>query len=146
MKNVRIRVQGILEKDGKLLLIMHKKGNKKYWLLPGGGVDYGETFESSLKREFIEEVGLEIEVGKLAFVSESIAPDLRRHIVNMYFEVKEVGGKLILGDEKILEDVKYIDIEKLEEITLYPNLKKELKDYFVKEDKEFKFLGNRWED
>ena len=38
----RIRVAGILIENDKILLIQHYKNNKKYWLIPGGGNDWGE--------------------------------------------------------------------------------------------------------
>ena len=36
----RVRVAGILIEDDRILLIEHTKKNKKYWLVPGGGVDW----------------------------------------------------------------------------------------------------------
>ena len=38
----RVRVAGVLIENGKILLIQHHKEDKKYWLVPGGGVDWGE--------------------------------------------------------------------------------------------------------
>ena len=54
----------IFSKDGKLL--MGKKDPTKggvysdCWHIPGGGVDEGESFEQALKREVMEEVGIDI--------------------------------------------------------------------------------------
>lgn len=45
LKNTRVRVAGVLVEEGKLLLIAHKKKKNIYWLLPGGGVDYGESLD-----------------------------------------------------------------------------------------------------
>ena len=47
----RIRVAGILIEDDKILLIQHNKNNKKYWLIPGGGNEWGETSKEALIRD-----------------------------------------------------------------------------------------------
>lgn len=43
--------------DGKLLLI---RENGNHWDLPGGGIEHLEDIDAALKREVIEETGLEI--------------------------------------------------------------------------------------
>ncbi len=144
MQNPRVRAAGVLVKEGKILLIRHQKKDKTYWLLPGGGVDYGETMEDSLKREFLEECNLEVDIKDLAFVSQGIAPDNSRHIIHMTFIVEYISGELRVGEEEILKEVKFIPIEDIDKITLYPNMKKELKRY-IEVSNEFVYLGNRWE-
>jgi len=65
-----VRVAGILIEDDRILLIEHTKNNRKYWLVPGGGVDWGESAAEALIREFKEETSLDIEVEKFLFISE----------------------------------------------------------------------------
>ena len=52
----------IFSKEGKLLLGKNRKGGvyEGQYVVPGGGVDEGETKESALRREMIEEIGLDI--------------------------------------------------------------------------------------
>lgn len=83
----RVRVAGVLIEDGKILLIEHKKNDKKYWLIPGGGVDWGESTKEAIIREFKEETNLDIEVNRFLFLSETIAPDKEKHVINLYFEI-----------------------------------------------------------
>ena len=87
----RIRVSAILRWQGRVLLCRQEKPGKEYWLLPGGGVDGGETLIEALRRELREELGVEADVqfeGPVAVV-DSIAPKLRRsrdkHVVHIIF-------------------------------------------------------------
>jgi ADP-ribose pyrophosphatase YjhB (NUDIX family) len=146
MKMPRIRVAGILEKENKLLFVKHKKNEREYYLLPGGGVDYGESFETALKREFLEEVNININVKNMLFISEAIAPDSSKHIVNVFFSVEYVSGELKLAQEEILAGVEYISIDKIEEYTIFPNIKKELVESSKSKEKHIKYIGNIWED
>lgn len=62
-------IVGIVIKDNKLLMVQRDEEEcpdaHLKWELPGGKVDFGETPEESLKREFLEETGVEIKVKKL---------------------------------------------------------------------------------
>ena len=73
----RIRVSAVLRWEGRVLLCRHEKsGRGEYWLLPGGGVNSGESLVEALRRELSEEVGIGDDItfeGPVAVV-DSIAP------------------------------------------------------------------------
>lgn len=146
MKEPRVRIAGILVENGKVLMIEQEKKGNRYWLLPGGGLDFGESFEECIKREFMEEAGIEVESEKLMFISESIAPDNSRHIVNLYFKVVKKSGDIKIGDEEILTDIKFIAADELCNYTVYPNIKSELVNYIKNGcSGETRLIESRWE-
>jgi mutator protein MutT len=65
----RPSVYGIILDKGEAVF-MKNKSNDKLWF-PGGGVEIGETLEEALKREIMEEVGLEVEMGKMVLFKEN---------------------------------------------------------------------------
>jgi 8-oxo-dGTP diphosphatase len=84
---LRLRVCGLCIQDDKVLLVKHKSlGEKGYlWAPPGGGVNYGESVEEALKREFLEETGLEINISRFLFVSEYL--DVPLHALELLFKL-----------------------------------------------------------
>ena len=143
----RVRVAGILIEDDRILLIEHTKNNRKYWLVPGGGVDWGESAAEALIREFKEETSLDIEVEKFLFISETIAPDRQKHVINLYFKIKKVENSsniMKLGEEKILTDLRFIPEDEIKNIKLYPNIKEKLIKLLNKENIE-PYLGLLWD-
>ncbi len=144
--NPRIRVAGILlNTNSELLMIEHQKDGQEYWLLPGGGIDYGEEASVALSREFLEETGLEVDVKEFLFMVESIAPDKSRHIVNLVFLVEQKGGTLHIGEEERLKSIKYIQCSQIYDMIIYPNTKKEIIEFLEKGKITQNYLGSRWD-
>lgn len=127
------------------MLVRHKKGNQRYWVLPGGRLEYGETFEECAVRELKEETGLDVEFERFLFLSEAIAPDRSRHIVNIFIKAKVVGGTMKLGDEPVLAGVDFMPLEDLEKLTLFPPVSAEILESLQPgASKGIKYLGNLW--
>lgn len=74
----RVAVRAIIVREGKLLGVrLHQYDGKStkdndYWCTPGGGVDEGEALIPALKREIIEELGPDPEVGQLLYIQQFI--------------------------------------------------------------------------
>ncbi len=144
-EKIRNRAAAVIVKDGKVLLVQHQKYGKKYWLLPGGGVHYGETLADAARREVLEETGLEVDIGELIFISESIPPDNHRHVINYYFKAKLNGGDLMVGDDKHLFDVQWHLIEDLPHLVIYPNVINDLMNWLQTGEVKRISIGNIWE-
>ncbi len=65
------RYQGAIVRDGSILLIQHQEhqSGRSYWLLPGGGLEEGESEAQCVQREMREETGLEVQVEQMLMTS-----------------------------------------------------------------------------
>ncbi|HEY9679596.1 MAG TPA: NUDIX hydrolase [Drouetiella sp.] len=139
------RVSVIVIQDEKILLVKHRKGNRHYWVLPGGRLEYGESFFECAVREIREETGLEVEVERFLFLSEAIAPDRQHHIVNIYIKANVTGGIMKLGNEPVLAGVDFIPIALLDEVSLFPPIGKVIAESLPSGFRSgVEYLGNLW--
>jgi ADP-ribose pyrophosphatase YjhB (NUDIX family) len=143
--DLRVRVAGILITREGVLLIAHKKNDEVYWLLPGGGVDYGESLSEALVREFLEELNIDITVGDLAFISDSIDPSGGRHVVNICFICNYTGGEYLLGNEGRLHDFSFFRRDEILDIKLFPPINNELIS-LIDNGVKGKYIGKLWKD
>lgn len=118
---IRIRVCGLCIVDDKILLINHSGiTSADFWAPPGGGLNFGETAESCLKREFLEETGLTIAVEEFLFVCELIRHPL--HAVELFFKARPTSSELKkgidpeAGSPSIIKAVKFMDWNEIQSI------------------------------
>ena len=106
---LRVRVCGLCWEDDRLLLVNHGMiTGKNLWLPPGGGLEFGETVDKALKREFLEETGLEVDLVDFAFGCEFIKKPL--HALELFFNVVKKGGAIKTGYDpelQIIQDVRF---------------------------------------
>lgn len=84
----------ILNEEGRLLLIQRlREPEAGAWGLPGGKIDFGEAAMDTARREISEELGITIELTRLACIAETIDRGDGRHWVAPVFEARIVSGQ-----------------------------------------------------
>ena len=127
----RIRVSAILRWQGRVLLVRQEKPGKEYWLLPGGGVDAGETLLEALRRELREELSIEANAqfeGPVAIV-DSIAPPgalARKHVVHIIFTTDLSHRSLhdVETRDAAVRGARLFALEELEDVVVHPPIKR----------------------
>jgi ADP-ribose pyrophosphatase YjhB (NUDIX family) len=131
----RIRVSAILRWQDRVLLCRHEKaGRGEYWLLPGGGVNQGESLVDALYRELEEEVGITDEIpveGPVAIV-DSISPDRRipgKHVVHIIFAGDLSGRSLeaVNSQDAAVHGHRLFSTADLDDVVLHPPIQRFLR-------------------
>ena len=99
-----VGVGAVIVDAGKVVLIKRKyEPLKGQWSLPGGVVEIGETLETALAREMLEETGLRVDVGPVIEVFDRIMRDeerrVRYHFVLIDYLCWPAGGSLQAGSD-----------------------------------------------
>jgi 8-oxo-dGTP diphosphatase len=127
----RVRVSAVLRWDDQILLCRHEKPGKEYWLLPGGGVNSGESLTDALQRELFEEIGIDEELpveGPVAIV-DSIAPKQSqslKHVVQIIFAGDLTGRSLeaARSEDAAVRGHRLFTLEELDSVVLHPPLQR----------------------
>jgi 8-oxo-dGTP diphosphatase len=130
----RIRVSALLRWEDRILLCRHEKPGKEYWLLPGGGVNAGESLADALHRELGEEVGLEDEIpleGPVAIV-DSIAPArsfAAKHVVHIIFagDLSGLSLERARSHDAAVRGHRLFRVDELEGVVLHPPIQRFLR-------------------
>lgn len=108
---MKVIVGGIIEKDGKYLLVQEaqKKCYKK-WNFPAGHLDFNESLEQGAIREIKEETGCDVKLNGICYIANRILEnDL---FVMIVFNAIIINEKISFNKEEIL-DAKWFDYDEI---------------------------------
>ncbi len=98
-----LRVYGLLIDDRKRVLVSDEFIRGMYFTkFPGGGLELGEGTRDCLKREFMEETGLEVTVGDHLYTTDYFQPSAFRptdQIISIYYLVHSDTSNTLLTKE-----------------------------------------------
>jgi len=120
------RVAGIWIENEHVLL--HRDINESKWSLPGGRVEIAEDSQTSLKREFREELGIDVQVDRMVLVIENFFEHGGEdyHEIGFYYAITSNRNSYSYNEssfhgiegERLL--FRWTPIKGLDEVALYP--------------------------
>lgn len=112
---VRVRACGVCWQDGRLLMVNHAGITPSdFWAPPGGGVEFGQSVEECLRKEFAEETGLTIQPEHFLFGCEYINRPI--HSIELFYAVGATSGTLRTGTDpelQIIRDVRFLSADEI---------------------------------
>ena len=127
---VRPSVKALIIRDDQLLVTVNSDRSGLFYLLPGGGQQFGESLTEALRRECVEEVSLEVEVGDLVAVRDYIGAhhefadwDSHYHQTELIFAARVAPGvEPVFGTlaDTFQTGVRWLPLADLDAAPLYP--------------------------
>lgn len=108
---MKVIVGGIIEKEGKYLLVQEaKKKCYEKWNFPAGHLDFNDSLEQGAIREIKEETGCDVKLDGVCYVANRILED--DLFVMIVFNAKLINENIEFDKEEIL-DVKWFDYDEI---------------------------------
>lgn len=108
---MKVIVGGIIEKEGKYLLVQEaKKKCYEKWNFPAGHLDFNESLEQGAIREIKEETGCDVKLDGVCYIANRILED--DLFVMIVFNAKLINENIECDKEEIL-DVKWFDYDEI---------------------------------
>ena len=124
----KFSVKGIVCKNGKVFML---KDNKGIWELPGGKIDFGEHPLESLKREFLEELGVkEVKIGDVVNVWDFTVnvKSTIYHFIIIVYECEANLSNINISDEHL--EYKWIKLDEIHKYSMRDGYIKSIEKYY----------------
>jgi len=97
----------IMDENDRLLLVKQEHSDNSFWLVPGGGIEEGETSTEAVVREVREETGLDVKAGELLWHVEEVSETRGMRFVN-YFMTEMIAGEAKLGKDPEFDELEQV--------------------------------------
>ena len=126
---MKVRVAAIIKEENKILLMHYNYSGIEVFTIPGGNLEFGEEMRECLERELEEELFVKTQLGQEPIISGDV------HLkgvdtLHVLYEAKILEGKPEINKKETTADgFKWVDIDSLSELNLYPSIWGAIKDW-----------------
>ena len=121
MESQRLSARAILLHNGEVLLVQRKRRGDEYYVLPGGGVEVGETAYDACRREILEETGLDVAGLHFLETSQAMEQSIRVYWAMVESQAVRLGvPETGRSSEDNRYDLVWISAETVAELELRP--------------------------
>ena len=127
---IRNVARAVIVRDASILVIEVDDGTDRWWILPGGKQEYGETAAEAVARECREELSCEVDVGRCLMVREFIGSrhegivgevvDL--HALELIFVCKLLTEPDLHPRDELHRTIRWAAISELQELKFFPSI------------------------
>lgn len=129
-RSIRPISRGLLIRGDKILLIQVSDKKGTWWILPGGGQEFGESLQDCLKRECQEELGVRVRVEDCVLVREFIGGSRAavvgnvadKHFLELYFTISTSEVIDLKPREANHLSLEWVPLRRLREISFFPRV------------------------
>jgi len=132
MSTIKVSAKAIIIRDGQLLVTKNADTWGFFYLLPGGSQEHGEPLWATLKRECLEEIGVEVHIERLLYIRDYIGShhefkvfDADVHRVEVMFACSIPPGANPsngVHPDSHQVDVEWLKIAELHHYRIYPQV------------------------
>ncbi|HVV55522.1 MAG TPA: NUDIX domain-containing protein [Mucilaginibacter sp.] len=127
MYRFNVRVYGLLiNEQDQVLISDEQEYGMQFSKFPGGGLEFGEGLTDGLKREFMEECNVEIDVIRHFYTTDFFVKSAFNdtQVISVYYQVRNVSPLSLMfktapfdfdGEGEILQSFRWISLDKLSE-------------------------------
>lgn len=113
----RVSAYVLIIENNSILIIKNK--NEKFYDVPGGGIEFGETIEEAIARELMEEAGVVAKIDNLIHVQEGFF----KHVNGNFYQTIQLFHSGVLISELAQpseETTEFVGFVQLSELDKYP--------------------------
>ena len=109
----------VMDDKNRMLMVCQHHEDRDIWMVPGGGIEEGESSLEAAVREVDEETGLDVQIEKLLWHVEEVSERGQRFV--NFFLGRMTGGTLELGEDpefdeahQVLRDVRFLSRQEIQ--------------------------------
>ncbi|WP_209390986.1 NUDIX domain-containing protein [Chryseobacterium sp. RR2-3-20] len=117
INSFNIRVYACVVKDKKVLTLFEEYAGEPLMKFPGGGLEFGEGLKECLKREFAEELNVDVEIGEHFYTQEDFLVSRFRdneQLLTIYYLVNIVNEEDFIILDPCIEKAEWLSIDQPE--------------------------------
>jgi 8-oxo-dGTP diphosphatase len=140
---MRIRPAILLEENNRIMLLRYSYSGKDLYQFPGGNIEGTESLEETLRRELEEELNLPVQVNNLLISAQVINVEKLRATLHCIFtgSILHQAKPVINPEQTSALEVIWMEIDKLDQLNLYPSVGIKLKSILQSKSPYTHYLG-----